>query len=203
MLKTSKIFKLIIYLTICFPVISIQAQDIITKNDGTDIQAKVLKMTTSEVKYKQFDNQDTTTLSIFKSDVLIIRYENGTKVIFNQNISKNEIENDNMCLKGEEDSRLNYKGENSGAGWVCTTTILLSPLIGVIPALFCSNFEPEEKNLNYKNPTLMKNYHYNKCYIAQAHKTKLRKIWTYFGIGSGIWLIIFVFSKRKSLKNFF
>lgn len=58
------------------------SQDIITKKSGEDIQAKVLEVTTTEIKYKKFDNQNGPTFIILKSDVLMIRYENGTKDIF-------------------------------------------------------------------------------------------------------------------------
>lgn len=58
------------------------AQDIITKKDGTDIQAKILEVTTSEVKYKKFSNPDGPVFYIPKSDILIVRYENGENEIF-------------------------------------------------------------------------------------------------------------------------
>ncbi len=63
--------------------ISASAQDIITKKDGTDIQAKILEVTTSEVKYKRFSNLEGPTFSMSKSDILIVRYENGENEVFN------------------------------------------------------------------------------------------------------------------------
>lgn len=66
-------------LGICF------SQDVITKKSGEDVQAKVLEVGLSEVKYKNFDNQNGPILTILKTDVLMIRYENGTKDIFNIN----------------------------------------------------------------------------------------------------------------------
>ena len=60
------------------------AQDIITKKDGEDIQAKVLEVLTSEIKYKKFDFQDGPTYTELKSNILMIRYENGLKDIFVQ-----------------------------------------------------------------------------------------------------------------------
>ena len=54
------------------------AQDIITKRDGSDIQAKVLEVSKSEVKYKAWDNLEGPTFILTASDVLIIRFENGT-----------------------------------------------------------------------------------------------------------------------------
>lgn len=65
--------------------VSVQAQDIITTKDGNDIQAKILEFTTSEIKYKKFNNQEGPTFTINKSDVLIVRYQNGENEIFNDN----------------------------------------------------------------------------------------------------------------------
>jgi hypothetical protein len=60
-----------------------------TKKSGEDIQAKVLEVTTSEIKYKKFDNQNGPTYTILKSDVVMVRYKNGTKDIFTD-VNKNE-----------------------------------------------------------------------------------------------------------------
>ena len=61
------------------------AQDIITKKDGTDIQAKILEVNTSEIKYKRFSNLEGPVFTMPKSDILIIRYENGENEVFNEN----------------------------------------------------------------------------------------------------------------------
>lgn len=95
-----------------------------------------------------------------------------------------------MRIRGKQDSMVSYKGKRSGAGWTCATSIVLSPLFGLIPAAACSASEPSEENLNYRDAELMKNNDYNTSYTNQAHKTKRRKVWTNYGIGSGVWLIL-------------
>lgn len=65
-------------------VFCLSAQDIITTQDGTDIQAKILEVTTTEVKYKNFSDLEGPTFSILKSDVLIVRYQNGENEVFNK-----------------------------------------------------------------------------------------------------------------------
>lgn len=72
------------FLSILLIGLSASAQDLITKKDGEDIQAKVLEVGPDEIKYKKFDNLEGPTIIIFTSDVLMIRYENGTKDIFSQ-----------------------------------------------------------------------------------------------------------------------
>lgn len=60
------------------------AQDIITTKDGSDIQARILEVTNSEIKYKRFSNLEGPTFTINKSDILIIRYENGENEVFKE-----------------------------------------------------------------------------------------------------------------------
>jgi len=64
--------------------VSSYAQDIITTKKGEDIKAKVLEITIQEVKYKKVENPDSPIYSLLKSDILMIRYENGSKDIFNE-----------------------------------------------------------------------------------------------------------------------
>jgi hypothetical protein len=171
------------------------SQDVITKKTGEDIQAKILEVGQTDIKYKKTDNLEGPSFTITKSEVLMVRYSNGTKDIFGQektSTSDAKITSDDMCDEGKQDSKVNYKGKNSGAGWTCATTILFSPLIGLIPAVACSSSEPNDSNLNYKDSKSMKNNTYNQCYTEQAHKTKKRKIWRNFGIGAGVWLIIVI-----------
>ncbi len=62
--------------------LSLSAQDIITTKDGTDIQVKILEITPYEVKYKKYDNLNGPIFSMLKSQILIVRYENGGNEIF-------------------------------------------------------------------------------------------------------------------------
>ena len=64
--------------------LSASAQDIITKKDGTDIQAKILEVTVSEVKFKKYNNLDGPTFTMPKTDILIVRYENGENEVFSE-----------------------------------------------------------------------------------------------------------------------
>ena len=58
------------------------AQDMIVKKDGTVIQAKVMKVGTSEVDYKKWSNQNGPQYSIAVADILAINYQNGEKETF-------------------------------------------------------------------------------------------------------------------------
>lgn len=66
-----------------------QAQDLITKKTGEDIQAKITEVNQTEIKYKRFDNLDGPVFTLSKADILMIRYENGTKDIYSEQTSRN------------------------------------------------------------------------------------------------------------------
>ena len=71
-------------LTLAMPIllltsISGWAQDIITLKSGEDVKAKILEVTPTEIKYKNFDNQQGPTFTTRKSDILMITYENGQR----------------------------------------------------------------------------------------------------------------------------
>lgn len=62
----------------------VQAQDIITQKDGQKIRAKVLEVSTNEVKYKLYDESDGPSYIVKKSELSMIRYESGRYEIFEQ-----------------------------------------------------------------------------------------------------------------------
>ncbi len=65
-----------VLLFLCLPTIAM-AQDVIVKKDGGIIQSKVLKVTSTEVEYKKFSNQNGPTYTIKISELISINYENG------------------------------------------------------------------------------------------------------------------------------
>lgn len=69
---------------ICF------AQDVLVKKDGSTILVKVLKVTETEVEYKDFNNQDGPTRVISITSLLSINYQNGQKESFSVPSSTHE-----------------------------------------------------------------------------------------------------------------
>lgn len=63
------------------------AQDVIVMKDQSTVMSKVLEITSTEIKYKKWNNQDGPIYSISKSEILSINYENGEVEIFNNNVS--------------------------------------------------------------------------------------------------------------------
>lgn len=62
------------------------AQDVILKKDNTAILSKVLEITTEEIKYKKWSNQEGPTYSINRSEVTRINFQNGDVERFTDNV---------------------------------------------------------------------------------------------------------------------
>lgn len=67
--------------------ILVNAQDIILKKDGNEIKAKVLEITDQFIKYKDFDFQEGPMRNIKIVDVFMIKYKDGQKEIFSNNLA--------------------------------------------------------------------------------------------------------------------
>ena len=62
----------------------IKAQDTLSMRSGENILVKVIEVGATEVKYKKQDNLNGPLFSILKSDLLMIKYENGTSEKFSK-----------------------------------------------------------------------------------------------------------------------
>ena len=79
-------FSIITWFVFLCPMCSL-AQDVIVKKDGSTILSKVTDISSTEIKYKKFSNQQGPTYTISTADVLSINYENGDKDTFGGNSS--------------------------------------------------------------------------------------------------------------------
>lgn len=98
------IFSLValVIASVCF------AQDIIVQKDGSTIQAKVLKMSQSEVEYKKYENLEGPTYTISTKDLICINYENGTKDTFvSSNYNPNIVTNETASQFSNDQQLLN------------------------------------------------------------------------------------------------
>jgi len=82
-MKTWKHWYFVAVFSLIGGVFYINAQDIIVLKDGNMIEAKVVEIAPSEIKYKRFDHLDGPTIVVPANDVLSIRYENGRVEIIN------------------------------------------------------------------------------------------------------------------------
>ena len=76
-MKHSKLFNLIV----CAIPTLLFSQDVMVLKNSDEIEAKVIELTDLTIKYKKWENVNGPTYNINKSEVLFIRYENGTKEV--------------------------------------------------------------------------------------------------------------------------
>jgi len=88
---------------------TMQAQDIIIKMNGNEIEAIVLEVGTNDVKYKKFDHRNGPTYYIRKSEIFMIKYEDGDKDVFAVNEHEDAIEDRGIVIgeKGYYDYKTN------------------------------------------------------------------------------------------------
>ncbi|GAB3503474.1 hypothetical protein [Emticicia fontis] len=186
----------------CVLIINTYAQDVIFLKNGEEIKSKVKEVKDQEISYLKFDNLQGPTYTILKSSILMIKYENGQKDIFsNDKPIANEafVESSSFELnpmgktslytydKGVADASTYYSGQNSGKVGVLLTSLLLNGLFGLVPAVACSVSNPKMHNMNVPNiAAYQSNPEYARGYMTQAKKTKAKKIWKNWAIGTAI-----------------
>jgi hypothetical protein len=175
------------------------SQDIITTKAGEDILAKISEVGHTEIKYRKFDNPDGPMFTLLRSDVLMIRYENGTKDVFNDEpkaVTASPAPNANLYLQGQMDASTYYEGYK-GAGTGTLLVSLLSPLAGLIPAIACSSTRPRDQKLMYPDADLMKNTNYHNGYTQRAKKIKSKKVWKNWLIAFGVNIVLSIALQSK------
>jgi len=173
----------------------IKAQDTLSMRSSENILVKVIEVGTSEVKYKKIDNLNGPIFSILKSDLLIIKYENGTKDDFSsiKKIEEKIVFVEDLFIQGQNDAKRFYK-YNKIVGTMIVANLLVLPILPSLAfSIAATSKIPKDKNLNYPNISLMQNEKYADSYRQEAKKIKNRKIWTSFGgsiVGLGLMLLL-------------
>ena len=113
-------------LTLCavFLLLSGYAQDLIILRDGGEIKAKITEVGEYEIKYKDFDNLNGPVYQKRKSDIFIIKYENGKSETYSV-VRKNAA--NSRPISGTYKSR-NARGI---AGVVVGSTFLAGGAVGI------------------------------------------------------------------------
>ncbi|NDK57625.1 hypothetical protein [Pontibacter fetidus] len=106
--------KLLLTCLALFVVLATQAQDILTKRNGDELQVKVQEITLTEVKYKRFDNLQGPLISILKSDVFMIKYENGSKMVITEEPAQQATPASPAYYPQEQQQHLKLSGPRLG-----------------------------------------------------------------------------------------
>ena len=188
------------------------AQDVIKRKNGEEIISKIIKINQDDILYRKYDDLRGPINWIYKSDVVKIIFENKKEVVFDSiidtttyietkdvnkgNQSNSTINdfssdfNNSICEIAKKDANIYYKNYKGASSGTLLATLVGGGVIGLIPAIICSTTPPADNFLNipYKNAN---NMDYVNCYRESARKIKSRKVWTNFGVGCGVLIILF------------
>ena len=154
-----------------------KAQDSLIMKSGEVIQAKVIEINTAEVKYKKIDNLNGPTYAVLKTDLAIIKYENGTREDFSALISTIDPLS-NMYINGRRDATEHYTNYKvaSTATFLTTSIPIYGFLFGIAPAVVCASSPPTYENLGFPDEKLMQNQLYANGYKDRAREIKSKKV---------------------------
>ena len=175
-------YILLFFLFICSSNIT-KGQDTLSTRSSETILVKVIEVGTSEVKYKKLDNLNGPIFSILKSDLLIIKYENGTKDDFSgiKKIEENNFFALDDSVQGKNDAKRFYNGYKTAGNAVVVTGYIIPILIPALAISIATTSKiPKDENLNYPSKSLMQNEKYANSYRQEALKIKKRKVWLNF-----------------------
>lgn len=109
--------------------------------------------------------------NIKKTDVLKIRYEEGRiEEFLGESIG-------DMYSRGANDADRFYFAYREAGNGVLATSVFLTPIIGLIPAIATSTTVPSDFKLNCPYPELMKNPEYARGYREKAKSIKSSRVW--------------------------
>lgn len=168
------------------------AQDNIVMKNGDEIKAKVVEITVGEIKYKKFDNLDGPIYTSPKTDVVFVKYANGSKEVFaiSDTVVKSVVmlppkADLTMLNKGIADADEHFRAGGLGFG-TFFVTVIGTPLLGLIPAIVGSTTKPNPENLKFPDAKLALDPDYNKGYIQKAMQKKRKAAWVGFAMGTVI-----------------
>ena len=110
MLKIRLNLRKVVAIAICLAVsVTMFAQDIITLKDGTEIQASVDRASVSnngdvDIKFKKIEDLNGTTYLLAKSEISMIKYANGDKILFTNEQQQTPAQQRQNTVSGQQQS---------------------------------------------------------------------------------------------------
>lgn len=117
--------------------------------------------------------------------LILIGLSSFAQSVSGDTITPKPVVTQSLLVKGQRDAERHYQ-KYRGAGTSTLFASLVSPLVGLIPAIACSATAPKETNLGYPKPELFAQEEYYNGYTKKAKKIKQRKVWMNWAIGFGV-----------------
>ena len=157
------------------------ANDTLITKDGLFVLGKVIEIEPSSVIYFSYNGRVNPPILLMRSDLLLIKFHDGTKELGSQQIGMSDSDYQNL---GASDAKVYYKVKPAvivseiilGAGTIFVAPILAGTLIAYIKPTKLENA------INPNNDLLISNPHYKKGYQNKASNKKiLAATISYFG----------------------
>ena len=167
-------------------------QDVIYLKNGGVIRGTIIEnVPGAAIKIKTYDN------SIFVYEMEeVLKVEKEIDPIKEAEEKARKEDQETMELnyqasKGRIDAKTYYRGYRGAQAGTFFLSLAGGPL-GLIPAVACTKRAPKSNlfNKRYTHPEYMDNPEYAKAYKQRAHSMKKIKVWTMFGIGFGINVLV-------------
>jgi len=179
---------LVLFLGLFFSVQLIMAQDIIKKNNGDKLDVQIVATSKSEITYivKTLENKDSI-VSIDKHLCYSIQKQGqAEEIVFAKEkewamIVTNE-DSLNTYNEGRSDANIYYT-KYKKPGTLVLVTSLISPIVGLIPAIISSATPVKEDNKFYPDLRGAKIDLYYKGYAREAKGKKQSVVWRNWTIG--------------------
>ncbi|KAA9333232.1 hypothetical protein F0P96_09650 [Hymenobacter busanensis] len=181
--------------------------DVILRNDGQEIPARVLVVTPTQIRYLALADsarRPTDTLDMARPEVFLVRYANGTKELMNPAAETPAPENTLVGLtatqrqqKGRADARKYYK-PSKGVFWgtfgatYAGALIVVGPLAGIGTGVALGVTPPKRENLHAPQPELLNDADYYTGYRKQAQGRKAGKAAAGFGVALGSQVVLLI-----------
>lgn len=159
------------------------SQDIIKQLDGATYPVKIMKMTKDSVFCQSVTGDSSFVLA--KVSLHSLQYSNGVRMNFYEVTAK--VSDTLVVSQGDAIADANrYYTKYRAASTGTLISSMFFPLLGLIPAVACSNTTPLPSSLDMPDPSKASDPAYNQAYTAQAKKIKSKKVWKNYGIGAGV-----------------
>jgi hypothetical protein len=123
--------KILLVLTLSAITCIAFSQDNIVFKNGDEINAKISEVGESNIKYRKFNNLDGPIYTKSKDEIFYIKYSNGEKEMFTDNVynkSSNNTINKKILISGA--SIFNYTNTFENDDWYSTSNLNLTASVG-------------------------------------------------------------------------
>ncbi len=194
-LNFGNIFMLKTILALLFLSISFESksQDTVFLKSGETLIVEIAEVNEQFIEYHAKLENRTVLSAIHLKDVYKICYANGDVVLVEfkeppKTYTDKDIAYYEQLARG--DARMSYKDYKKSSRTTVASTLILSPVFGIIPTRKMYKKVPEMYNLNFPDSTLIDNKIYTEAYQKESHEIKKEKLKVAYGASSFGWLFV-------------